>query len=90
VDLEALSVDDLQEVKQMLQRHEAYTQSVRASQLLALWDDISHKFVKVMPKDFRRMLSAIQQAERDGLVGEEAVMIAFEANKNDVARVSGN
>jgi glutamate synthase (ferredoxin) len=57
---------------------------------LALWNDVSGKFVKVMPKDFRRMLNAIQQAEKEGLVGEEAVMMAFEANKNDVARVSGN
>jgi glutamate synthase (ferredoxin) len=74
----------------MVQRHETYTQSVRAAQLLALWDDVASKFVKVMPKDYRRMLEAIQQAEKEGLVGEEAVMMAFEANKNDVARVSGN
>ena len=90
VDIEAASTEDLQDVKQMLQRHEIYTQSVRAAQLLALWDDVSRKFVKVMPKDFRRMLNAIQLAEKEGLVGEEAIMMAFEANKNDVARVSGN
>jgi len=90
VALEALSAEDLQDVKAMVQRHAAYTQSARAKQLLALWDDVSRQFVKVMPKDFRRMLEAIQQAEQDGLVGEDAVMMAFEANKNDVARVSGN
>ena len=90
VDLEALSAEDLQDVKAMVERHAAYTQSARAKQLLALWDDVSSQFVKVMPKDFRRMLEAIQQAEQDGLVGEDAVMMAFEANKNDVARVSGN
>ena len=90
VDLEALSAEDLQDVKAMVERHAAYTQSARAKQLLALWDDVSGQFVKVMPKDFRRMLEAIQQAEQDGLVGEDAVMMAFEANKNDVARVSGN
>jgi glutamate synthase (ferredoxin) len=90
VDLEAPSAEELQDIKQMVQCHETYTQSVRAGQLLALWNDVSGKFVKVMPKDFRRMLNAIQQAEKEGLVGEEAVMMAFEANKNDVARVSGN
>ena len=36
------------------------------------------------------MLEAIRQAEHEGRVGEEAVMVAFEANKNDAARVSGN
>ena len=90
VDLEALSAEDLQDVKAMMQRHAAYTQSARAKQLLALWEDVSRQFVKVMPKDFRRMLNAIQQAEQNGLVGDDAVMMAFEANKNDVARVSGN
>ncbi len=90
VDIEAVSAEELQDVKEMVQRHVTYTQSARASQLLALWDDVSRKFIKVMPKDFRRMLDAIQQAEQEGLVGEEAVMMAFEANKNDVARVSGN
>jgi glutamate synthase (ferredoxin) len=90
VDLEVASAEDLQDIKQMVQRHETYTRSVRAGQLLALWDDVASKFIKVMPKDFRRMLEAIRQAEKDGLVGEEAVMMAFEANKNDVARVSGN
>ncbi len=36
------------------------------------------------------MLDAIQQAEKDGLAGDEAIMVAFEANKNDLARVSGS
>jgi glutamate synthase (ferredoxin) len=90
VDLEVASAEDLQDIKQIVQRHETYTRSVRAGQLLALWDDVASKFIKVMPKDYRRMLEAIQQAEKEGLVGEEAVMMAFEANKNDVARVSGN
>jgi glutamate synthase (ferredoxin) len=43
-----------------------------------------------MPKDYRRVLDAVQRAEAAGLVGEEALMAAFEANKNDASRVSGN
>ena len=43
-----------------------------------------------MPRDYRRVLEALQVAESKGLVGEEALMAAFEANKNDAARVSGN
>ncbi len=74
----------------MLKRHAVYTQSARAWQLLALWQETARKFVKVMPKDYRRMLEAMQVAEAKGLVGDDALMVAFEANKNDVARVSGN
>ena len=43
-----------------------------------------------MPKDYKRMLEALQEAEAKGLVGDEALMAAFEENKNDAARVSGN
>jgi glutamate synthase domain-containing protein 3 len=74
----------------MIRRHAAYTNSERARQLLAAWDKIAPKFVKVLPKDYKRMLDAIRQAEKEGLSGEAAVMAAFEANKNDAARVSGN
>ena len=62
----------------------------RAWKILALWEETAPKFVKVMPKDYRRMLEALQRAESQGLVGDEAIMAAFEANKNDAARVSGN
>jgi glutamate synthase (ferredoxin) len=90
VSLERLGERDLQEVEEMLKRHAIYTHSGRAWQLLALWQETTPKFVKVMPKDYRRMLEALQRAEREGLVGDEAIMAAFEANKNDAARVSGN
>jgi len=90
VTLERLDERDLQEVEEMLKRHAIYTHSGRAWQLLALWTETAAKFVKVMPKDYRRMLEALQRAESKGLVGDEAIMAAFEANKNDAARVSGN
>ena len=32
----------------------------------------------------------VKRAEAAGLSGDEAVMVAFEDNKNDAARVSGN
>jgi glutamate synthase (ferredoxin) len=90
VSLERLDERDLQEVEEMLKRHAVYTRSARAWQFLALWQETAPKFVKVMPRDYRRVLEALQEAEGKGLVGDEALMAAFEANKNDAARVSGN
>ena len=90
VTLEHLDEEDLQEVQEMLKRHAIYTHSERAWQLLALWEETAQKLVKVTPKDHRRMVEAIRRAEEEGLTGEAAVMAAFEANKNDAARVSGN
>ena len=90
VSLEILDERDMQEVEELLKRHAVYTHSARAWQLLALWQETAPKFVKVMPKDYRRVVEALQEAEAKGLVGDEALMAAFEANKNDASRVSGN
>jgi glutamate synthase (ferredoxin) len=90
VGLETLEEREIGEIEQMIRRHAEYTKSERAWKILALWEDMVSKFVKVMPKDYRRMLEAIQQAEKDGLIGEQAIMVAFEANKQDLARISGN
>jgi glutamate synthase (ferredoxin) len=48
------------------------------------------KFVKVIPRDYQRMLGAIARAEEQGLVGDEAIMVAFEENARDTSRVGGN
>ena len=47
------------------------------------------KFVKVMPKDYKRMLQAIKRVTATGLGGDEALMAAFEENAKDQARVGG-
>jgi glutamate synthase (ferredoxin) len=78
------------EVREMVQRHARYTHSELGWRVLAMWDELAPKFVKVMPKDYRRMLEAVKRAEAAGLSGDEAIMVAFEDNKNDAARVSGN
>jgi glutamate synthase (ferredoxin) len=46
--------------------------------------------VKVLPRDYQRMLSCIRRAHDQGLTGDEAIMVAFEENVLDLARVSGN
>jgi glutamate synthase (ferredoxin) len=58
--------------------------------VLDAWDDSVPKFIKVIPRDYKRMLAAIARAEEQGLVGEEAIMMAFEENARDLSRVGGN
>ncbi|HEX9773636.1 MAG TPA: glutamate synthase large subunit [Steroidobacteraceae bacterium] len=77
-------------VRQMIESHVHHTSSERGKRLLAAWDDTLPRFVKVIPKDYKRMLAAIATAEEQGLVGEEAIMVAFEENARDLARVDGN
>jgi len=80
---------EIEEVRLMIDRHAKLTRSQRAFKILALWEQMVPKFVKVMPKDYKRMLQAIAKAENAGLTGDEAVMAAFEANAKDMARIGG-
>jgi glutamate synthase (ferredoxin) len=38
------------------------------------------KFVKVMPQDYKRVLTSLKKVQSQGLSGEEAIMAAFEEN----------
>ena len=82
--------EELQEVRAMIQRHAEYTGSERARSILKLWEEMAPKFVKVMPKDYKRVIEATKRVKKAGLSGEEAVMAAFEENAHSLARVGGN
>ncbi len=91
VDLEKLDQpDEIQEVRTMVQHHLEYTQSKLAKQMLDLWADMAPRFVKVIPKDYKRVLQALQRVKSAGLSGDEAVMAAFEENAHNKARIGGN
>jgi len=82
--------EEIEEVKEMIHKHLEYTKSGRARKILAMWNEMVPRFVKIMPKDYKRMLQAMKRVQEAGLSGEEAVMAAFEENKRDLARVGGN
>jgi glutamate synthase (ferredoxin) len=90
VGLEKLEdTDEIEAVWKLIQRHQAYTNSARAAKVLADWKQLVPKFVKVMPKDYKRVLQAMKKVAEQGLSGDQAVMAAFEENIRDVARVGG-
>jgi glutamate synthase (NADPH) large chain len=54
---------DAERLKILLQRHHLHTGSAQAKELLDDWDTALGRFVKVMPRDYRRALQQIE-AER--------------------------
>jgi glutamate synthase (ferredoxin) len=74
----------------LIARHHEYTSSPVAKRVLDNWHAHVPRFAKVMPRDYKRMLEAFARVAEEGLTGDEAAMAAFELNKNDTARVSGN
>ena len=81
--------EEIEEIRQMIQRHAGYTRSQRAFKVLALWPEMVPRFVKVMPKDYKRVLQSLRRVTQAGLTGEEAIMAAFVENTKDAARVGG-
>jgi glutamate synthase (ferredoxin) len=81
VALEKLNeANEIEEVWKLIQRHLTFTKSERAAKVLANWQGYVSQFVKVMPKDYSRVLKSLKKAEEKGLSGDEAIMAAFEEN----------
>ena len=47
------------------------------------------RFVKIMPKDYKKVLESIRRVEERGLTGDDAILAAFEENIRDAARAAG-
>ena len=77
VNLEAVeTAEDVEVVKGLLTKHVQYTQSTVAEKILDNWNGYQSKFVKVMPKQYKRVLEAIKRGKEKGLSEEEAIMEA--------------
>jgi glutamate synthase (NADPH) large chain len=76
VDLDPLDESDLAFLHEVVSRHRAETGSAVAAALLDSWETSAERFAKVMPKDYKRVLSAASAAEAEGRDVNEAVMAA--------------
>lgn len=76
VDVDALDPDDEQVLHSLIEKHVAATDSAVGQRILADWSGQSDSFVKVMPRDYRRVLEAIADAELTGGDVNEAIMAA--------------
>ncbi|HEV2694906.1 MAG TPA: glutamate synthase large subunit, partial [Verrucomicrobiae bacterium] len=72
--------DEMEEVWKLIHRYQTYTGCQRAAKMLAEWKSFVPKFVKVMPQDYKRVLTSLKRVQSQGLTGDEAVMAAFEEN----------
>jgi glutamate synthase domain-containing protein 3 len=79
VDLEPLDDDDRDWLLEIIARHRELTGSPRAAYILSDWGAVVHRMVKVMPRDYKRVLTVMRSAEADGVSMDEAhdrVMVA--------------
>jgi glutamate synthase domain-containing protein 2/glutamate synthase domain-containing protein 1/glutamate synthase domain-containing protein 3 len=57
VELEALNEQDAELLYSLIQRHQQFTDSTVAQRILSHWRDYSHRFVKVMPTEYRKVIA---------------------------------
>lgn len=81
---------EINEVLHMIRNHAKFTDSEVAHRVLNNWEELIWSIVKVIPRDYKRMFESIERGKINGLSNDEAIMAAFEENRNDLSRASGN
>jgi glutamate synthase (ferredoxin) len=67
VDLEPLDrLEDRELVRALIEQHVSATGSDHAARVLDAWSDMAGLFVKVMPRDYKRVLAAQAHAAAEG------------------------
>jgi glutamate synthase (ferredoxin) len=82
--------EEIATVRRMIERHVQYTRSALGRKVLDAWQELLPRFVRVVPNDYRRVLTAQARMRQKGLSPEQAEMAAFEENAHDAMRVAGN
>ena len=73
------SPDEIELIHSLIEEHAERTQSPRGIKLLYQFETLKKLFVKVIPRDYERVINAVAAAEASGKSHEEALQIAFDA-----------
>lgn len=68
---------DILELKGLIEEHVKATNSPKGKQILNSFDEYLPKFKKIIPHDYKKMMSAIASMEEKGLNSEQAHIEAF-------------
>ena len=78
ISIETLSDKDAQTLKTMLENHVKYTSSDIAENILKNWDKEHKKFTKVIPNDYKKVITVLDEELQKGTDRDAAMLIAFE------------
>jgi len=80
VDIETLGTGDINWLRETIAKHQMETGSDVAKQMLDKWASTHKRFVKVVPRHYKRVLEAISEAEAAGIDPTHAVMSVEKGN----------
>jgi glutamate synthase (NADPH/NADH) large chain len=64
VDLDPIDPEDMPALQDLIRRHREYTGSPRAQRILDHWDALLPKFIKVFPREYKRVLGKLERVSR--------------------------
>ena len=79
VEIEELGPDDRTFLRSTVSRHGSLTGSAVAERVLQDWDEALGRFVKVMPRDYKRVLAVMEEAAQQGLSSDETASKVMES-----------
>ncbi|MGW7850035.1 glutamate synthase large subunit [Staphylococcus xylosus] len=78
LDFDFITVEEEYDVlKSMLEEHVKYTNSTKAKKILANFEDVADKVVKVIPKDYKLMMQKIDLQKQNSIELDQALLNAF-------------
>ena len=79
VDLEPVGEQELEFVRKIIAEHHRLTGSPKAKELLDAWELAKERFVRVIPREFRRVVELREGYLSDGMSPDAASLAAFVA-----------
>ena len=80
VRVESVDDDDAALLLDAVSRHQQYTGSTVAAELLGRWDEALTQFVKVMPVDYQRVLLILRESKEQGLSEDDTLQRVMAAS----------
>ncbi len=81
VDLVKPSEEEIELIHNLVEEHALCTSSPRGIKMLYRFKSVAKSFVKVIPRDYARVLDFVAQGEARGMSHEDALQFAFDSMK---------
>ncbi|WP_270182129.1 glutamate synthase large subunit [Alkalihalobacillus sp. CinArs1] len=83
VHMESLTnYEEILEVKKLVQEHAYNTDSPKAIRILQNWNEFVGQFVKVIPKEFKKITASLEELKEQGYKDDDAALEVFQQAKN--------
>lgn len=79
--IEELNIEEEQELKDLITEHVELTRSPKANKILYNFETEKSKFVKIIPKDYKKVLETVEKYINLGCTEDEAEIKAFQEMK---------